>query len=307
MIRRSKIRSLNPYLKIMPESSDMYAGVINPPEDLLRRMGFSAALTNGETILPRAIGAHKKIALYNAEGKNIVHRNQPMETAYRTVDWHWKERHGKYNTIERSKFVDVPYKRYPRTYIEPPAVELTLYTDANGRRVVSSPKIVNWRANSVNTLHSINLILELFGECNIFDSQHKQFIDAPLRKVNWTLLPKGERSYTELREHIKPVLDRLENGKRNFAEHRLDRINAYGPEFLAVGRAGFTGYIVFAFPAKNIFLLESIIYGNATYVLGKDWEQVSKMTKAEVLKEEIHKQRIIHRANWFEHIRRLFS
>jgi hypothetical protein len=62
----------------------------------------------GLTILPSPIG---QISLFNAEGKYLKDKTKPKETAYREVEWHWKEWHGRDQTIERSKTVYVPYKR----------------------------------------------------------------------------------------------------------------------------------------------------------------------------------------------------
>ncbi|MBL8031283.1 MAG: hypothetical protein JNK33_03100 [Candidatus Doudnabacteria bacterium] len=301
MIRKSKILSLNPYLQLIPRTGGVYVGVVDPPEAKLKRLGFDDALADGEMVLPSPVG---RVSSYNAEGKNLVHKDRPKETAYRTVDWKWQQWDGTWH----SKFVDVPYQRYPRTHVAPPALELTLLTDTNGQRVVVTPLIAgNWRSAPDNLIHAVNLILELFGECTFFNEARAQVIDAPIKRLNWQILPKGERPYAVLREQLEPALKHVKEGNRNFIEHRLERVNSYKPDFTAVGVGGFTGYVVFAFPTKGIFLLESILYGNATYVLGDDWEHVSKMTKAEILHNDLHKQRIIHRANWFAKLKQLLS
>ena len=65
-----------------------------------------------------------------------------------------------------------------------------------------------------------------------------------------------------------------------------------------MGRGGFSGYVVFGFPEKNIYVLESAYTGNATYIFDERWEQLSKMTKAEILNEQLQTDRIIHRVGW---------
>jgi hypothetical protein len=69
-------------------------------------------------------------------------------------------------------------------------------------------------------------------------------------------------------------------------------------DFVAIGQAGFAGYIIFGFPGKNRYLLESIQPNNATYVFAENWESLSQMTKAEILKQNLHADRIIHREGW---------
>ena len=60
-------------------------------QDRLRQIGFSEAREAGNTVLPAILGP---VSRYNAEGKQIVRRDLQMETAYRQVEWHWKEFHG---------------------------------------------------------------------------------------------------------------------------------------------------------------------------------------------------------------------
>jgi hypothetical protein len=150
-------------------------------------------------------------------------------------------------------------------------------------------------------------MLDIFGECTFFDEKLEQVIKAPVRSLNWKILPKGERPFAELEGHLKDALRRVKQGNRSFIDHRLERLNSYKPEFTAVGQGGFTGYVVFGYPEKDTYVLESILYGNATYVVGDDWEKLSKMTKAEILNDNLHKQRIIHKRNWFRKIRDLFK
>lgn len=80
-------------------------------------MGFSSELKPGETVLPSP--KMVPVSRRNAEGSYIIHKDQPMETAYRTVEWTWKQWAGRGETVEVSDFVDVPYKRYPRTFVPP--------------------------------------------------------------------------------------------------------------------------------------------------------------------------------------------
>ncbi len=79
------------------------------------------------------------------------------------------------------------------------------------------------------------------------------------------------------------------------------------PEFVAIGRAGFSGYVVFGFPSKSLYILESTKTNNATYVLEDDWEYLSGLTKAEILNNRLHKERILHRENWFTEIARVLA
>ncbi len=303
MIKKRRIRSLNPYVRLIPQGDDIYVGIVNPSELNLSRVGFSKELRDGEIILPKPVG---RITAYNAHGKTIVNKSLPMETAYRTVEWHWTEYHGK-ERVHRSDFRDVSYKRYPRTHEPAPSLELTLLSNTNGQRVVLTPLIKNWRKKEQDLIHAVNVVLEIFGEATFFDMNKEQIVKAPLRHLNWRILPKGIHPFPSLKKELGEVLKRVKEGNRSFVDHRLERINGFKPEFTAVGQGGFTGYVIFGFPDKGVYVLESILYGNATYILGDNWEKLSQMTKAEILNDSLHKDRYVHLRNWFEKIRRLLA
>ena len=227
-----------------------------------------------------------------------------METAYRTVEWHWTEWHGR-DRVERSDFRDVPYLRYPRTPVAPPGLEVTIVSDAQGNKVARAPLIHNWRKNETLLVHAINLLLEIFGECAFYDATMRQLVKPPIKRLNWHILPPGERPWAQLKTEVKAVLDAVKGGNRPVVEHRLETINAHKPSFAAVGVAGFRGYIILGFPERNLFVLESLFYGNATYVFGESWKELSKKTKAEILNQELQEARFVHVVGWDKKINEL--
>lgn len=304
MINKKRIRKLNPYRALIPDTDAVYIMSPSPTQAQLKRAGFAEDATVGETILPSVIG---KITLFNAEGKQIVRRDQPMETAHRVVEWHWTQWHGK-EKIEKSDFRDVPYKRYPREFIEPPALEITYTQNVDDNQPsVTSAKITGWKKNEDKLVHAINLFLELFGECVVLDESKEQALPNDMRRVNWRILPEGEYPFSRIREELKPVINRNKPGNRSFVNKRLERLNSFKPEYTVLGQNGFAGYVVMAYPDRNLYVLESVIYGNATYVLDKDWQSVSQLTKAEILHASLHKQRIVHLRSWFFKVKKLFS
>lgn len=301
VIKAKRIRKITPYVKLIPGGPNVWVGVANPSTEVLRKIGFPASPEAGESVLPSVVGPS---TLFNAEGREIVHKDKPMETAYRTVEWHWTEWHGP-DRVERSDFREVPYQRYPRTLIPPPGIELTLVTDAEGNRVVRGPKISDWKNNEASLIHAINVLLELFGECSFYDATMKQFIEVPIKRLNWRVLPPGQRPWANLKQEVKAVLDQLPGGNKPVVEYRLETINGYEPNFAAVGEAGFRGYLILGFTDHNIYVLESLLYGNATYVFGERWEELSQKTKADILNHDLHKARFIHHKGWEENINNL--
>jgi len=305
-IEKKRIRNVDRNLSSVAQGTEIVVVLedIERFKGILVKAGFTERLEVGELVLPAP--AFGPVSRYNALGKNIVHRNRPKETAYRVAEWHWKEWHGS-DRVERSKFVDIPYKRYPRTFVAPPSVQLRIATTPNEKRIVMGP-IIRYIAEHEDRISDIiNLYLEMFGECTILKQDLGQIIEAPVKHLNWRILPPGKWPWEKLQKHVEPIVQRARSGNQQVIRHRLKTVNGFGSDFVAVGRGGFRGYIVFGFTDRNLFVFESLYTGNATYVFDERWEELSKMTKAQILSEELQRDRIIHRSKWDEHIKALFS
>lgn len=273
--------------------------------DLLERIGFGSTAQLGEAVLPAP--AFGPVSRFNADGKYEVLKDQPMETAYRQAEWTWKEWHGRYDQVEQSKIVDIPYKRYPRTFIPPPSVELAVQKDTHGKLIIATPSIVYESVNENKILHLVNLMLEIFGHCHVLTDDLQEIPVSKLRRVNWEILPRGRRPWDELKRELAPIVDSAPEGNQPIIRHRLEVVNRYEPDFVAVGRAGFRGYLVFGYPEKDLYVLESAYTGNATYVFGEDWESLSKLTKAEILSDDLQEERLIHREGWEQRVATLLG
>jgi len=151
------------------------------------------------------------------------------------------------------------------------------------------------------------LFLEIFGECTILRENLENIIRAPIRKLNWTVLPKGKMPWEQLKSKIKPIVKEAPPGNQPIIWSRFESINRFNPNFVAIGQAGFRGYIILGFPEKNIYVCECIFTGNATYVFEQNWEKLTQLTKAEILNEKLQKDRIIHWDNWREKINNLLG
>lgn len=294
-LRKKRIRTLELNLRGLPPTSRIVAAVptADVPPGLLKKIGFREHPAVGEAVLPAVLGP---VSRYNAEGRAIVHRDQPMETCFRQREWTYYQWHGREKVLV-TEIVDVPYRRYPRTQIPPPGVELRVVKLADGRQAISTPAATAGGDDREVTVLHINLMLELFGQCEIVDDRLNPAA-SPIVRLNWHVLPSGSRPWGELKAHVQKVIDAQKHGNRPVIEHRLQIVNNYGATFTAIGTAGFSGYVVFGFPAMDIYVLECSRFGNATYVLGDNWDVISKMTKAEILNAELHKARIVHARDW---------
>ena len=307
IINKRRIRSLKPYRHYFQNENKIVVGVSDAIRflDKLQKIGFSSEFKNGDTVLPSPIFG--PVSEFNAEGKNVKQKDQPMETVSRTAIWHWKQWNGPYDRIPRSKIVDVPYKRYPRSFVPPPSIELKIILGSNGNIIATGNNTFDIQTDEQELIHVINLFLEIFKECQFFTENLDNIINIPIQRLNWKILPAGEMPWENLKKEIEPIVKKAPEGNQQLINYRLETINKFKPNFSAIGQAGFQGYVILGFPNQKIYVLESLLYGNATYVFGDDWKELSKRTKAEILNEKLQKDRIIHKVGWKGKINELFK
>jgi hypothetical protein len=92
MIIRSKhIRSLRRHFGGLKPGTKLMLGVrdISSHANPLHQAGFTPQLESGERLLPPA--TFGKACDRTANGWTIIHKERPKETAYRVVEWHWKQ------------------------------------------------------------------------------------------------------------------------------------------------------------------------------------------------------------------------
>jgi len=306
-VNKKRIRSLDSNLPASLKGKKLVLAVqLDGEIKKAQRAGFGDSPKDGDTILPKPLGP---VTRFNANGKDKIRRDLPKEKLYRTQEWTHEEWAGRGETVTVTSLVDIPYYRYPREHIPATGFELTIATKASAKFITLSSKLIYDAANSEELTVAINLFLEIFGHVEIYDEALEPMPNPEqLRRLNWHVLPPGKKLTRE--ELIKALDEILSKSKRIRPVEilRQDRIHGFGPNLIAVGTAGFTGYIVYIFNDKGIAVLESLRYGNASYVLDSTrWEDLSKMTKQELLSKELVKKREIHTKNWFARIKELLA
>lgn len=301
LIGNTRLRSIERHLYYVESGAPVVVGLTDLDEysEQLIRAGFGADPSPGDRLLPASKGP---VSHFNAEGRWEKRRDQPMETAYSEFNWEWKLWDGTWMSETRYR----EYERYPRTKIPPPAVELEVKKSPQGDRVLVTDALDYTAGNKKALLHRINLLRELFGAAAILTENLDQYMKVEVKRLNWEILPAGELPWPKLKNHVRPLIDEMGERKAPVAERRLKILTEdFKPDLAAVGQAGFRGYLVFGF--GDTYVLESLYYGNATYVFGKDWEELSRLTKAEIIHGNLQRARIIHREAWEQEIRELLT
>ena len=293
-IERTKIINADRYLNMLPHRS-FFKVISNVEPEALTRTGFDANAAVGSTILPSIVG---RISRFNASGRYIVRRDLPKEERYimtrefTRTEWHGQDRE------EVTDLVDIYRLCYPRELVPPPAVELSI-VESDGQRLFASPTLQYLPENTEHNKHVINLMLELFGEVEIVLENLDRLTPPTVRRANWVLLPPGEYPWDRIEAHIKRVFRGMAPTVEKAVLARQQAILTYGPSATIVGNAGFSDYIAYVFHDRHLVILESVHYGNALYVLGDNWEAISKLTKAEIIHDGLAEDRIVHTKGWF--------
>ncbi len=221
------------------------------------------------------------ISMYNAEGKELILKNQHKETFYREArvkDWH-----GNYHNV------DIPRKRYPRQLLLPQWSQF--YRKDN---YIYSEEFFFWE-NDQLLLHTINLFLELFWECELLDQEKTPiFNTSNINRFNREFI-KQWTTWSEFKNNINPILTRTSPSKKYIIETRLKAMELMWLNPVWIGVYGFYWYIAFSRSGnKNYTIFESIKYGNAIYITEEEWVDFSKRNKQDILSSWTYLARIIH-------------
>lgn len=197
--------------------------------------------------------------------------------------------------------------------------------------VVASPNDLNkekqWFANERRTKWNNDYVPELIGKSDKHiaylragsrtliehidsreNSNHRQRrVKRPslipnVRSIPWHLISTDGWSV----DVVKQIEKKLERAAMRGAALDMDRVRRIiirlNPSKCYIGVGKFDGYIVFCFDDSSVAVLESPLYGNASYVISGDWMTQLRSPKLELLDERSpHIERVIHRsADWIQ-------
>lgn len=264
--------------------------------EALKRFGFVDPFDVGQTVLPSVwLGP---AARRNASGLVIVHRDQPMEEISYLQSWPRKEWHGR-DQVEVENIILRTRKRYPRTYLAGAGIEFTIYEREDGQQFIASPGYDSTDEADLLLL-AANLVVEGFSTVEFLRENLLPVLKVPVKRLNWEIFPEGKVPWDRVRKELDRMIERAPPSSRPVIHARTRQVEQYGPNFVAMGRAGFDGYWVFGFTEHDLYVLESRMLDNATYILGADWDVVSRLTKADVINSDLAVARLIHDHSWPE-------
>jgi hypothetical protein len=156
------------------------------------------------------------------------------------------------------------------------------------------------KAFKKNVLNDINLLQENTGVCNLFKSDMTLEEYQKTISVAWEILPVGTRDQV-----LAKIYKLLKMTKSNdgVIEERYDVLEKLKPINWVAGSSGMQRYFGAVFES-NVVVFENVRYGNAIYLMKDKWEELSKKTRGELVRDfEKDIVRIIHRKGWQSNLR----
>jgi hypothetical protein len=148
-------------------------------------------------------------------------------------------------------------------------------------------------------LFALNVFHEAVGESSLHatDEAPQSFIRS--LRVDWELLPPGERDLVlaEVRRRLKPSED-----EDRVLVDRFDLLEGLRPLAFITGSSHFARYFGAKF-SDQLVVFENLRYGNAIYIMFENWEELSKLSRTDLMKTRTDFERIIHRSGWKRRVR----
>jgi hypothetical protein len=155
---------------------------------------------------------------------------------------------------------------------------------------------------AIDLKFNIRFLKEAVGAANVFDADLSDEEFAKIQTVDWEMLPagSGDRVLAQLATRRGVSAERV-----RVAGERLRTIERLGHDGFIVGTGRFSNYFGAKF-GQRLVALENLEYGNALYVFEENWEQLSKLSRSELVhRRDPQVHRIPHVSGWQSVIRKL--
>lgn len=86
----------------------------------------------------------------------------------------------------------------------------------------------------------------------------------------------------------------------------MDLLLKLRPQALVTGTSHFARYVGAKF-RDDLVVFENIRWGNAIYVMFEDWEDLSKLSRTELIASDHSFERVVHRDGWERRLRAIVN
>lgn len=261
---------------------------------------------DGHLVLPDCISPDKLSGLYARRNRNgivWILKNLPKIT--------------KTFSFESPNFGD-PDKGYHTTYIDRKVYQRCLEPPRDWEIVLSVLNQDNehiYIKAAINTIlnrqipdfrnelfFAINLLQEQCRDCHVFDATISDEELTRITTVGWEIFPPGTMD-----RKFSVITERLRNSspeRQREIQRRANALNRLHPTEYIIGSGMNSRYYGAKF-GDNIVVFENVDYGNALYILFDNWQEISQMSRIDILKR--HERdfiRVIHKNGWEKALKR---
>lgn len=147
-------------------------------------------------------------------------------------------------------------------------------------------------------LWKLNVLQENCGAVGIYRSDATDADYLKNIQLDWEVFPSGNADQV-----VEWFLSKYPKNRSNpeFEFHIKERTLLFGklkPEMFIKGSSKFGSYFGAKF-ADDLVVFENVKYGNALYILYENWEEISKRSRLDLLRDQDSKfDRIVHKENW---------
>lgn len=286
IIQKKRINNVEKYLASIKMDESIYVCVNK--NDVVRKYLKDNGFENEDAFYPVEVGPS---SYYNLHERIIARKDLPKEPRtiehdFHIVDWHGDDHYG---TCFQTR------ECYQRDIVMPPCIYMI-----NDDEMIRSEKLHKQDGEIVK--HTINLFLETFGVCEIVGEDFVPVSKRKIKILEWEILPPGKYPWDKVKQDLNAYFEKLPDNNKLTISNRHRIITSYVPDFVAIGRASFAGYIVYGYLEKNLYFFESNEPNNATYIFEGEWENASKLTKKDILLGDLCYKRLIHNEKWEKEI-----
>ncbi|NVD45911.1 hypothetical protein [Qipengyuania atrilutea] len=166
---------------------------------------------------------------------------------------------------------------------------------------IDQPLLRTAAAFSGDLHFNLRLLREAVGEAHVFGADLSDEEFTRFQHVDWELLPPGstDRVVAQLtsRGPINPE-------KLKVAQERLSVLDRLGHDGFIFGKGRFARYFGARF-GDRLVVLENLEYGNALYMFDENWEQLTQLSRTELIKRrDASVHRIPHLPGWQSAVRK---
>lgn len=263
-------------------------------------------ISKGSLSFPNSLvpdGSAGRYSDANANGQEVVRKDLPMITKTYTFE---VPNYGDWSN--GSHDVDIDREVYQREFVPPAENEIVIeLVGQEGppedvtfvfKFTLDQPLPKGAKEFDDELFRLLNLLQENVGAADVFDTNATTEDYLRTVYVNWEILPPGERDANIARIVAGIGATDPETEKR--IADRYDFLDKLKPQSFIQGHGGFRRYFGAQF-SDDLVAFENMEYGNAVYVMVKDWEQASKKTRQELLatgKNGTDFFRVVHGKDW---------